>query len=88
MCFKWLIYCDCCNDFIYMHTFKHCCDEKCTVVKNDILLQSYCDLCIENGCRSTKVKCVEKKLTLKYETLKTDQELNYNRGANIRQHKL
>lgn len=86
MCNKWIVYCGCCKDFIYLLTFKHCGVEECTSVSNVILLQSYCDLCIANGCRNAKEKCVEKELTLKFCTIKTAVEMNYNRGVNIKRH--
>jgi len=87
MCNKWIVYCACCNDFIYLLTFKNCGIEECTIVDNTILLQSYCDLCILNGCRNVKQKCVEKELNLKFTTMKTAAEMNYNRGTNIKHRK-
>jgi hypothetical protein len=88
MCFKWLVYCNCCKDFIYMQTFKHCGEDMCTLIYNDILLQSYCDLCIGNGCRNSIEKCSNKNLVLKFNTMKTHTEMNFNRGTNIRARKI
>jgi|688.fasta_scaffold347808_1 hypothetical protein len=88
MCFKWLVYCNCCKDFIYMHTFKHCGVDMCTLVYNDILPQSYCNLCIGNGCRNSLEKCVSKDLVLQFNTIKTPFEMNFNRGGNIKGRKI
>ena len=82
MCVKWLVYCACCNKYIYMHAFKHCGEEKCKVVGNLVLPQSYCDLCIENGCRSTNKKCNQKELKRRFTTMKLASEYNYNIGIN------
>lgn len=84
MCNVWTCYCDCCNDFQYLHTFRHCSKEQCVTAKHTVVPKSYCDLCIQNGCKDFKGKCVEEELDLRYDKMKSSEFFNLHRGRNIR----
>jgi hypothetical protein len=84
MCNAWTIDCDCCNEFQYLHTFKHCIEETCVIVHFKRILQSFCDLCEKNNCRGQSSKCVETKLELNYTKLKTADQINFHKGGNIK----
>ena len=84
MCKAYKVYCNCCIDFLYLHTFRNCSREKCLLVENIITPQSYCDLCLKNHCKGKPTKCVDKELVLRSDELKSAEQVNHFPGRNIK----
>lgn len=79
MCNSTLVHCWCCNDFLYLSSFKHCNWEDCVNTQCKISPISYCDICEANFCRRKKEKCVAKELKLEFRRLKSSEFFNFTR---------